>query len=409
MSHSSAPWTSPAPLTLTGPARPRGSAAADAEAPGAPRTRTYFYHRLALADRNHRWWMPLVEGALLIAVYLLLSIVFVVVLAFALPDAVAADLLDADQLDPAVFFLMFGSVALLLPSALIARLTLGPRPLGLIFSVAGRIRWRWLLTCFGVAVVVYAVVNLGGIGLDVLGGGTPTPVRPVPGVWWLLASVLLVVPLQCAAEEVVFRGYLAQMVGRWLKHPAWAILLPVPLFMLGHAYDIWGQLSVGIMAVAMGLVTWRTGGLEAGIALHAVNNMSISLLAMAGLVDMNETSGAPADLIPELLLNAAYVALVFWLVRRRPAVAVTRTVVLPPPPAPPILPAAVQRPAAIAADRSGLAAYVVDPVTQAYMVLPPQYGPYSVRDGQGRYVGLLATRPAVAPAPTYTEPHDGQH
>ena len=408
MSHPSAPWTSPAPLSLTGPRRPPTRLSA-AEPAGALRTRTYFYHRLALTDRNHRWWMPLVEGVLLVAVYLLLSIAFLLVLALVLPDAVAMDVLDADQLDPAVFFLMFGSVALLLPSALIARLALGPRPLGLIFSVAGRIRWTWLLTCFAVAVVVYAVVNLGGIGLDLLGGGTPTPLQPVPGFWRLLASVLLVVPVQCAAEEVVFRGYLAQTVGRWLKHPAWAILLPVPLFVLGHAYDIWGQLSVGIMAVSMGLVTWRTGGLEAGIALHAVNNMSISLLAMVGLVDMNETSGSPADLIPELLLNAAYVALVFWLVRRRPSVAVTRTVVLPPPPAPPVLPALAQRPAATASDRSGLAAYVLDPLTQAYLVLPPQHGPYSVRDGQGRYVGVLDTRPGAEPGPTYTEPHDGQH
>lgn len=373
----------------------------------APRTRTYFYHRLARTDPHHRWWMPLVEGLILFGIIMVLSILFGIVLALAFPETLTEDVLAANQLDPVVYFMLFASVALLLPSALLARLVLGPRHLGLIFSVTGRIRWKWLLLCFLVAVGVYAVVNLAGIGLDLATGGTPTSVQLAPGFGWLLATTLIVVPLQCTAEEVVFRGYLAQMVGRWLKHPAWAILLPVPLFVAGHVYDVWGLLSVAIMAVSMGIVTWRTGGLEAGIALHAVNNMTVSLFAMLGLVDMNETSGAPTDLVTEVILNGAFIALVFWLVKRHPEVAVTRTVVLPQPPAPPRLPAV--RPAAIAADRSGLAAYPYDSATQTYLSLPPQYGPYVVRDGQGRYVGVLDTRGAGEMQPTYTGPHDGQY
>ena len=373
----------------------------------APRTRTYFYHRLARTDPHHRWWMPLVEGLILFGIFMVLSILFGIVLALAFPETLTEDVLAADQLDPVVYFMLFASVALLLPSALLARLVLGPRPLGLIFSVTGRIRWKWLLLCFLVAVGVYAVVNLAGIGLDLATGGTPTSVQLAPGFGWLLATTLIVVPLQCTAEEVVFRGYLAQMVGRWLKHPAWAILLPVPLFVAGHVYDVWGLLSVAIMAVSMGIVTWRTGGLEAGIALHAVNNMTVSLFAMLGFVDMNDTSGAPTDLVTEVILNGAFIALVFWLVKRHPEVAVTRTVVLPQPPAPPRLPAV--RPAAIAADRSGLAAYPYDSATQTYLSLPPQYGPYVVRDGQGRYVGVLDTRGAGEMQPTYTGPHDGQY
>lgn len=398
MSHPSAPWS----LVDVAPPGPAPAAPAP-----APATRTLRYHRLALADPGHRWWMPLVEGVISFGIFFMLSILFGILLVFTVPLTLSGDLDSLNQLDPTTFFLLFGSVALMLPSALLARLCLGPRPLGLIFSVTGRIRWRWLLTCFLLAVAVYAVVNLAGMGLDLATGASPTPVQPVPGFWWLVAITLVVVPLQCTAEEVVFRGYLAQTVGRWLKHPAWAILLPVPLFMAGHDYDIWGQLSVGIMAVSMGLLTWRTGGLEAGIALHAVNNMSISLLAAVGLVDMNDTGGSPVDLVPELILNGAYVALVFWLVRRRPRVAVTRTVVLPPPPAPLRLPAL--RPAAIAADRSGMAAYPFDPATHTYLTLPPQYGPYEVRDAQGRYVGVLDTRPPMPSGPTYTEPHDAHH
>ncbi len=338
--------------------------------------------------------MPLVEGLILLAVLLLLTIVFLLVMVFAAPERIDGDLLAMNQLDPVVFFILFGSVVLMLPSALLARLVLGPRPLGLLFSVTGRIRWKWLLTCFVAAVAIYALINAIAVGLELAAGGRPVSLQPAPGFWWLMALLIFVVPLQCAAEEVVFRGYLAQTIGRWLKHPAWAILLPVPLFVLGHAYDIWGQLSVGIMAVAMGIITWRTGGLEAAIALHAVNNMTVSLMAMVGLTDMNDTSGAPTDLIAVTLINGGYVALVFWLVRRNRSVAVTRTIVLPPLPQPARLPELGHRPSRLAEDASGLAAYVLDPATQRYLVLPPQYGPYSVRDGQGRYVGLLDTRAA---------------
>ena len=104
-----------------------------------------------------------------------------------------------------------------------------------------------------------------------------------PMLWASLAVILLVVPLQAAAEEYVFRGYLQQAIGRWLRHPAFAILLPVPLFVLGHLYDPLGQAAVGLFAVVAGWLTWRTGGLEAAIALHVVNNLSAFLLALAGL------------------------------------------------------------------------------------------------------------------------------
>lgn len=175
--------------------------------------------------------MPLVEGLILLAVLLLLTIVFLLVMVFAAPERIDGDLLAMNQLDPVVFFILFGSVVLMLPSALLARLVLGPRPLGLLFSVTGRIRWKWLLTCFVAAVAIYALINAIAVGLELAAGGRPVSLQPAPGFWWLMALLIFVVPLQCAAEEVVFRGYLAQTIGRWLKHPAWAILLPVPLFL----------------------------------------------------------------------------------------------------------------------------------------------------------------------------------
>ena len=42
---------------------------------------------------------------------------------------------------------------------------------------------------------------------------------PVAGFGWLLLVVLLTTPLQSAAEEYLFRGYLSQAVAGWVGRP----------------------------------------------------------------------------------------------------------------------------------------------------------------------------------------------
>lgn len=248
------------------------------------------YHRLALTDHRHRPWAPLIEGALSGALYLGASIVFTLVLLlgiFLFRPGVADSFMTGDptqmnMADPWLLVLLFGSVAIWLPIALFARWVMRPKPLGLIWSVTGRIRWKYLLITAVVAIVLYAAVQLGLGALLAWLNPQEEAVVVEPQPWWWLSLILalLIVPVQCTAEEVVFRGYLAQMLGRWLRHPLFAILLPAPLFMLGHLYDIWGQLSVGMMAVVAGWVTWRTGGLEAAISLHIVNNLFATVVLL---------------------------------------------------------------------------------------------------------------------------------
>ena len=66
-------------------------------------------------------------------------------------------------------------------------------------------------------------------------------------------------------------------------------------------------------------------------------------------------------------------------------------------PPPPRLPALAQRQRVVGQNGTALAAFVVDPRTQNYLSLPEQYGPYTVRDGQGRPVGLLDVRKTSGP------------
>jgi uncharacterized protein len=132
-----------------------------------------------------------------------------------------------------------------------------------------------------------------------------------------------------------------QTLGAWIP---WArvaapvaIILPTVLFALGHIYDIWGLLDVAAFGLAAAFITWRTGGLEAGIVMHAVNNITLFLLLATGTLGgtaVTPEGGSPISVAITVVTMAGYA---FWidrlatkrgLVRRRPQ---PPRPVLPPP------------------------------------------------------------------------------
>ncbi|MFJ2619451.1 lysostaphin resistance A-like protein [Glutamicibacter sp. NPDC087344] len=286
----------------------------------------YEYHQLLRRDENYRWWRPLAFLGTASGFFVVLSVVvaiisFVMIMlspAFWSNDTEFLDSLDTiDMADPMMFTFLMMSLIVMIPAVWFAYLLLGAKPVGLLLSVAGRIRWGWMGIAFAVSGIVYATYFALTFVLDAVGagGGIEVPASSIPSSPLFYALlVILLTPLQCAAEELVFRGAFMQIIGSWLKHPLFAILLPVPLFTFGHVYDIYGLLDVAIFAIAASVLTWRTGGLEAAIAVHVVNNTSLFLLGAAGLVDLNATgsdlfslmiSGTMTTVLTVLLLMVA--------------------------------------------------------------------------------------------------------
>ncbi|NHA01841.1 CPBP family intramembrane metalloprotease [Nocardioides sp. W3-2-3] len=202
---------------------------------------------------------------------------------------------------------------------------------GWVVSVAGRLRWRWLLVCAGLAavalgltVLVSAVLPDQGAGsLDTSGGLNPwsSALRD------FVLVVVLLTPLQAAGEEFVFRGYLAQACGgitaRFGPRVSGAIAVVVPAVLFGLAHGLGQNLPVFLDRFAFGLVAGVlvlvTGGLEAGIAMHVLNNFVAFGLALA-FGDMTEAL-TPGDgtwwAIPVTLTQSlSYLALVSWAARR---------------------------------------------------------------------------------------------
>lgn len=136
------------------------------------------------------------------------------------------------------------------------------------------------------------------------------------GVIWnqhvmaMLIAMLLLVPFQAMSEEIVFRGLAMNAVGSWLRHPAWAVLIPVPFFVFGHIYDLPGLIDVGIFAVVAGVLTLYTGGLEAGIAFHIVNNLFAFILGILAGSDLNATSSPTIEVVMSIAAPIAFAGLV---------------------------------------------------------------------------------------------------
>ncbi len=312
--------------------------------------RQFAFHRLARSSPGHRWWKPLLTALLGVAFYLVFTIILLLIGVIA-ALATSADVeqymaaaVAIDLSDPVIFAFTLISLILMIPALWLAVLLIGPRPVGLLSSIAGRIRWRWLAVCTAAALAIYLASLLVSTVIESFfptEGAPATLQEDTSTLVVLLALTLLAVPFQAAAEEYVFRGFLMQAIGSWLRHPAFAILLPVPLFVLGHGYDPLGQTDVAIFAIFAGWITWRTGGLEAAIAVHAINNMTIFALGAVGLVDVNSTEGSVGGLVVSIATMAVTAVVIVRLADRR-GIERTRTVspepAAPAPPAPGYLP-----------------------------------------------------------------------
>jgi membrane protease YdiL (CAAX protease family) len=285
------------------------------------------FHRLARTAR-HAWWRPvvglLVAGMVAVVGALLLYVAVTVAAAVAgRPDGPDGAPSFGPLGDLAT---AFASIALLLPAAQVAVVWVQRRPAGSLSSVLGRLRWRWLLLCLLPAAVV-PVATL-GVGTVLLAEGGDA----VTFVGWEaflsgVAVLLLVVPAQAAAEEYVCRGYLLQAVGAFLRRPWVPILVQAVVFSAIHGLGTpWGFANLVVFGALAGLLTVRTGGLEAAIALHVMNNLAATVLAVAmGQLTLDQTAAdMPWQMAAvDVAVLAAYTLVALRLARRRGIAAVT--------------------------------------------------------------------------------------
>lgn len=319
-SPSSAPgWPAPAP-TYTPAPQP---AAADEPTDGLP------YHQLLRGGWSGTWWrsvlgVTMLAAAMVLVLPLLMLLPFVVWYVGTGQEVMSgvSRLLDLQRPTPAGLAYLNLALAGLIPVTwLLVRFLHGLRPRWL-SSVLPGLRWRFLLLCFGLsfaallATVMVSMVLPQGSGAAV--GGEPNAFTSTTRDFLLV--VLLLTPLQAAAEEYAFRGYLMQAFGGLFRTPWLVVGATAVLFALAHgAQDapiFFDRLAFGLVAGTLVVVT---GGLEAGIAMHVLNNwlaFGISLAYGDMGSALNPTGGTWWSIPVTLTQSLTYLALAWWVARR---------------------------------------------------------------------------------------------
>jgi membrane protease YdiL (CAAX protease family) len=278
------------------------------------------YAQFLRTGRN-RWWKGLVVIVLLVVGYVLVS--FVTGLG-AIGIDLATGRIDQESLlqgrvtiTPALLLSINLSAATMIPLSMLLQWGFYGQPVRWIHSVLGHLRWDLL----GRVALIIVPVWVAYVALSIFVFPAPPSGAFTAESVALLAVVLLTTPLQAAGEEYGARGLITRAAGSWSANARLSLVISTVvsavIFTLAHgAADLWLIAYYLLFGVSMSIVVWRTGGLEAAVLIHTVNNVFLFAVAItsgqdlgAGL-DRSAGTGGTFMLIPMLLL--VIIAGVLW-------------------------------------------------------------------------------------------------
>jgi membrane protease YdiL (CAAX protease family) len=206
------------------------------------------------------------------------------------------------------------------------------RPFLTLVSIDGRFSVRRCLFGAGLwlavvsaGLVAWALVEL-AVSDDALSASVQGLSWPHGGALLATLGCLLLLPLQSAGEELVFRGWLTQTLGQALRSRPLLVLIVGIVFALAHGtlHGRYALLTYLVLSLGLSVVTLVDQRIEMAIGIHTANN----LLAVLGSALTIESSGQPTLLFDSTQIpwwspfgaGAQFLivcAVVFWLARRR--------------------------------------------------------------------------------------------
>ena len=279
------------------------------------------------------WWRGAVAIAALVAAFLSASIplsVLAVAFDIGVGEYTTDELLaGTNPLTPALMLANNLALAFMWPAAVLLQWALfGVRPRWM-SSVSGRWRWRWFGRLALVIVPVWAVYA----GATFL--ASPLDSIQIDGtVLAMLAVIVLTTPLQAAGEEFGTRGLIQRSAGSWIRSPypsfALSTFISGAVFTVAHfAADPWLIAYYFVFAASMSVTARGTGGLEAPVLMHAVNNVfllvPVALMGQTNMIFERDAGvGSAWMLVPMAFCVAAALFSIWW--GRRSGITSTQTV-----------------------------------------------------------------------------------
>ncbi|MDO5500201.1 MAG: type II CAAX endopeptidase family protein [Propionibacteriaceae bacterium] len=219
---------------------------------------------------------------------------------------------------PAVFAGAMLGLAALTPWSMLLQKWFFKVPMASLHSITARFRWDIFGRTLAIVIPLWALLQFVYPMLI----PQPTMDYPRADVLAYVVLALTLVPLQSMGEEYAFRGLAFRIAASWGRGPRAALVIGIVvsslLFMVAHfAMDPWLNIYYFTFGAALCVITWRTGGLEAAIVLHAVNNSLAFVTSVALRQDLSagldRSAGAASAvmLIPCALL-VAIAAIVWW-------------------------------------------------------------------------------------------------
>ncbi|MGL5406413.1 MAG: lysostaphin resistance A-like protein [Propionibacteriaceae bacterium] len=283
-----------------------------------------------------RWWrgllILLLAAAICLVAMILLSIIQVMI-DMSLGNPLPTSLSDI-KLTPTMFLTNNITIACFIPASLIAHRVVSGQPWGYLSSVVGKIRWRWLGSCLAICAPIWLLFT----GTEMLLSQQQIDLAVNRATWVLLAGIILTTPLQAAGEEYLIRGVMPRVIGAWIKHRYIGMvagaLISATIFMALHlAADIWLNIFYFSFGLIASLIVWRTGGLEATIAIHVVNNLvsewSVPFTDISGM--FNRSSGVANWTVLFPIFTLLLAAVIIEYLARRMGIARHTKAVVPEP------------------------------------------------------------------------------
>lgn len=228
---------------------------------------------------NYKWHKPLVTIILSAVIFFILTFVLGAIFQLAFGD-ISAGLSDSyeslNTLGPASLF-SYLILVIAIPAIYLASRIVKDRPFSSYASSLGGWRWKLYFKCMAVPLVIYVIFNIASSLTD----GSAINIQQISPLMFIAFAITI--PLQCIAEEYLFRGLIMQSFGSWFNIPILAIIIQALAFGATHSYNSIGVVTIILGGVVYGLLAWKTNGIEASSALHTINNLTVFITIYLGL------------------------------------------------------------------------------------------------------------------------------